>query len=131
MFCCCRCSLIHIWIAEWITIELMGLLDENVNCFFGLIFDYIYSLEKFFFLTSYYCLISSMCSWRNLPFLYHSQKNSSNQITLINLRYFCLELESDASLLQVNPITIAFSLTEFQQFGTEALRKVDLHTVSH
>lgn len=49
--------------------------------------------------------------------------------------YFCLEVDFDASLLTVkyifNPIIATLLLTEFQQFGTESLRKVDLQTISH
>jgi len=55
-------------------------------------------------------------------------------IKLLNLKYFCLEVDSVASLLRVkhivNPIVIALTLTEFQRFGTEALRKFDLQTKS-
>lgn len=99
-------------------------------------FDYILSLEKSFFLSRHGIASYHQCSFGEI-FLFSvmDQKDSSHQITLMNLSYFCLEVGSDASLLRVkhifNPIIIAFSLTEFQQFGTEALRKVDLQTVSH
>lgn len=73
-----------------------------------------------------------MCSW---AFLCHrSEEFQSSNYFDINVRYFCLEVDSDVSLLSVkhifNCIIIAFSLTEFQHFGTEALRKVDLQTKS-
>lgn len=127
-FCCC-CRLIHIWTGGWIPIELMGLLDESVNCFFGLILRKGFLLFLFF-TSCHQGIFGEICL-----FFITDQNNSNHQIYLINLRYFCLELHSDASLLRVkhifNPIIIAFALTEFQPFGTEALRKVDLQTVSH
>lgn len=76
----CGCSLIHIWIAEWISIEWMGPLDENVNCFLWLeVWFYIVLRKVFLFITACYRLLST-CIWRNLPFLSHGSEEfqSSN-----------------------------------------------------
>lgn len=77
----CGCSLIHIWIAGWISIEWMGPLDENVNCFLWLdVWLCIVLRKAFLFITSCYHLLSSTCIWRNLPFLSHRSEEfqSSN-----------------------------------------------------
>lgn len=84
----CGCSLIHIWRAEWISIEWMEPLDENVNCFLWLDVLLCIVLRKaFLFITSCYHLLSSTCIWGNLPFLSHRSEEfqSSNYFDELKL----------------------------------------------